>query len=80
MDVDELVGDGEKDIHGVDHILLAGWAAVVEKLEKSVETVADKEAQDKTDDENVLGDVILEYSQPVHLPPNCLIDWGILHT
>ena len=45
MDVDELVNDGEKNKHGVDGILLARWAAVVEELEESVETVADEEAQ-----------------------------------
>ena len=48
MDVDELVNDGEKNKHGVDDIRLARWAAVVEELEESVETVADEEAQEKT--------------------------------
>ena len=45
MDVDELVNDGEKNKNGVDGILLARWAAVVEELEEPVETVADEEAQ-----------------------------------
>ena len=53
MDVDELVNDGEKDIQTVDNILLARWAAVVKELEESVETVADEDAQEKTDNQDV---------------------------
>ena len=46
MDVDELVNDGEKNKQGVDDILLARWAAVLEELKESVETVADEDAQE----------------------------------
>ena len=59
MDVDELVNDGEKDIKTVDNILLARWAAVVKELEESVETVADEEAQEKTDNQNGFCQIIL---------------------
>ena len=67
MDVDKLVNDGEKNKHGVDDVLLARWAAVVEELEESVETVADEEAEEKTDNQDVFCQIILGANVVLHI-------------
>ena len=68
MDVDELVNEREKNKHGVDDILLARWAAVVEELEESVETVADEEAEKKTDHKYMFSQLFLWANVVLHIP------------
>ena len=74
MDVDELVNDGEKTKHGVDDNLLARWAAVVEELEEFVETVADEEAQEQTDHQNVSCQIILLAYVVVHIQGRLMME------
>ena len=57
-DVDELVVDGQKDVHCIDDILLAGWTAVVEYLKECVDAVTDEETKNDTNNQDAFREEI----------------------
>ena len=62
-----MIDDGQKDIHGVDDILLAGWAAVVEYLEECVDAVTDEQAEQKDNYHTEFSQVFLRVICQVHI-------------
>ena len=58
-DVEELVDDGEEDVHCIDDILLAGWPAVVEYLKECVDTSADEKTKTKTNNQTEFCQIFL---------------------